>query len=107
MIPTSPTLCPILVALLAVNGFAFLAFWWDKRLAQAGARRISEKSLLMLAAVGGTAGAVAAQHLFRHKTRKEPFRTILHGIAFLQLTCVAAWLLAPEMVRDLVGLVSA
>lgn len=96
----------ILVALLAVNGAAFLGFWWDKRLAQAGARRIGEKSLLWLAALGGTVGAIAAQRLFRHKTRKEPFRTILHAIAFLQVAGIAAWLLAPGMVRDFVGWMS-
>lgn len=93
----------LLLALIVVNGVAFLAFWRDKRLAQAGARRISERTLLWLAALGGTVGAVSAQHLFRHKTRKEPFRTILYLIAIVQIAGATAWLLAPEMVAGLVG----
>lgn len=70
-------------ALVAVNFAAFVAFWWDKRRARAGARRIAERTLLWLALVGGSVGAICAQHLFRHKTRKEPFRSRLYGIVLL------------------------
>jgi uncharacterized membrane protein YsdA (DUF1294 family) len=101
------SLAQILVALLAINSIAFLAFWWDKRLARAGAWRIRESTLLWLAVLGGTLGAVSAQHLFRHKTRKEPFRTMLYSIAFLQVAGVAVWLLVPDMGARLVGLLSA
>jgi uncharacterized membrane protein YsdA (DUF1294 family) len=101
------TLPQILAALITVNGIAFLAFWWDKRLAQAGARRISENTLLWLAVLGGTVGAVSAQHIFRHKTRKEPFRTMLYLIAFLQIAGIATWLLAPDIATRLVGLLLA
>jgi uncharacterized membrane protein YsdA (DUF1294 family) len=97
----------ILAALLAVNGIAFLAFWWDKRRAQAGARRIRESTLLWLAVLGGTVGAVSAQHLFRHKTRKEPFRTTLYLIAFLQIAGIVAWLLVPDIGPRLADLLSA
>jgi uncharacterized membrane protein YsdA (DUF1294 family) len=97
----------ILVALFAINGAAFLAFWWDKRLARAGAWRIRESTLLWLAVLGGTMGAISAQHLFRHKTRKEPFRTRLYLIAFLQVAWFAALLLVPDMGPRLVGLLSA
>ncbi|MGV8998173.1 MAG: DUF1294 domain-containing protein [Parvibaculaceae bacterium] len=41
--------------------------------------RVSEKTLLTLAAVGGAFGALAGQRVFRHKTQKEPFRTYLYG----------------------------
>jgi uncharacterized membrane protein YsdA (DUF1294 family) len=37
-----------------------------------------------MALIGGALGAVAAQQMLRHKTRKEPFRTRLWLIA-------AAW----------------
>ena len=46
--------------------------------------RIPEKTLLRLAILGGTSGAMAAQQLLRHKTRKEPFRTQLWLIAGIQ-----------------------
>jgi uncharacterized membrane protein YsdA (DUF1294 family) len=70
--------------LLAVNATAFAAFAADKQRAIEDQRRIPERTLLKLALVGGALGAVAAQQMLRHKTRKEPFRTQLWVIA-------AAW----------------
>lgn len=99
----------IVVVVLAVNGAAFAAFWRDKRLARNGARRIPEKTLLWLAFAGGSIGAVTAQHLFRHKTRKEPFRSRLYGIVLLQavaVTALAIWLIAPQWVSGLMNAVS-
>ncbi len=86
----------------AVNCAAFVAFWWDKRLAEAGARRISERTLLGLALVGGSLGAISAQQIFRHKTRKESFRSLLYLIVLLQIVAGASWLLAPDSMTDLV-----
>jgi len=83
--------------LLAINVAAFTAFWLDKRAAQSGRRRTRESTLLMLALVGGTSGAIAAQQILRHKTRKELFRTLLWTIAGVQavlLAVVAAQLIA-------------
>lgn len=76
--------------LLLINGLTMLRFWQDKRYAIAGVRRIPEADLLGLAVVGGTAGAFAARHLFRHKTRKEPFSTRLMLVAAMQLGVVLA-----------------
>lgn len=82
----------IVLYLLAVNLAAFVAFGLDKRRAEEGRRRISERDLLTLAAIGGSGGAVAGQQMFRHKTRKEPFRTILWAIPVLQFAAAAVWL---------------
>ena len=87
-----------IVYLAVVNSTCFLAFAWDKRRARTHQWRISERSLLTLAAVGGTGGAFAAMRRLRHKTRKEPFRTRLRVIAAIQLIVLTA-LLVPE-VRD-------
>ena len=70
--------------LLAINLWTMMRFWQDKRRAVAGKRRIPESSLLGLALVGGSPGALLARHLFRHKTRKEPFSTQLLVIVALQ-----------------------
>lgn len=75
----------------AINFAAFAAFGIDKMLAEAGRRRISEAKLLGLALVGGSPGAYAGRRLFRHKTRKQPFSSELHGIATLQLVALAAF----------------
>ena len=66
-----------------VNGLAFLMFRIDKDRAIQGEWRVSETTLLTLACFGGWFGAKTAQRRFRHKTRKEPFRTILNLIPVL------------------------
>ncbi len=64
--------CLLLVAITSL--WAFLAYWLDKRLAQNGARRISERNLLLIGLLGGWPGAFAAQQIFRHKTQKRRFQ---------------------------------
>jgi uncharacterized membrane protein YsdA (DUF1294 family) len=76
--------------LLIINGATLSAFASDKRRAIEGARRIAERDLLQLAAVGGILGALAAQRMLRHKTRKEPFRTQLWLIAGVQTVALGA-----------------
>ena len=70
--------------LLTINAMTVAAFVVDKRAAERGAPRIPERRLLALALLGGTPGALAAQQLLRHKTRKEPFRRRLWTIAIVQ-----------------------
>lgn len=85
-----PNLALLLIAtFLGANIAAFAAFHTDKRLAQEGKRRIREDTLLMLAFFGGTPGAYAARHVFRHKTRKQPFSDQLFSILVLQVMVVA------------------
>lgn len=79
----------VLVYLLAVNLLTFAVFAGDKRSALAGVRRTPERLLLQLALIGGSPGAIAAQQLLRHKTRKEPFRSLLWSIAAGQICVVA------------------
>lgn len=74
--------------LCAINALCFAAFAYDKRLARLGKWRISERTLLLLALMGGTPAAYAARHFVRHKTRKQPFVALLHVIALLQVALV-------------------
>ena len=83
----------IVAAPLALNCLTLLLFALDKsRAAHRNARRIPERTLLLLALFGGTPGAYAGRWLFRHKTRKQPFVGQLHAIAALQAALLAAWL---------------
>lgn len=70
--------------LIALNFMAFAAFGIDKAKAEARAWRVQESTLLWLAILGGILGAYAGRHLFRHKTRKQPFCGHLHTIAIVQ-----------------------
>lgn len=79
---------------LGVNALTIWLFWSDKRRAIAGRRRIREADLLMLAAVGGSLGALFARRTFRHKTRKEPFGTMLLLICCGQIgAAIGFWVL--------------
>nr|WP_221417717.1 DUF1294 domain-containing protein [Microbacterium marinum] len=67
-----PWWMPVLYAGLSVITIA--AYGVDKGAARRGRRRVSEQSLVMLGLFGGWPGALIAQQLFRHKTRKRSFR---------------------------------
>lgn len=90
-LPLSPA--DLVTALAAINFAAFAAFGIDKARAEAGAWRIAESTLLLLALLGGTIGAYAGRALFRHKTRKQPFSGQLLGIAVLQAGAIGWWLI--------------
>ncbi|QDM40878.1 DUF1294 domain-containing protein [Altererythrobacter sp. TH136] len=95
--PIGPHLVPLgALALGAINLAAFSSFGVDKRRAEAGLRRIPERTLLSLAFWGGTPGAYAGRHVFRHKTRKQPFSDHLFAIVVLQVSAIgggATWFL--------------
>lgn len=84
----------LLLAWLAVaNLLAFWMFAADKRAAIAGARRTPEDSLLLVSLIGGSPGALAAQQIFRHKTRKQPFRTKFWMVVVFQTVAGLGWIL--------------
>lgn len=90
----------ITLAFIAVNLVTVALFWVDKQAAIKRQYRISEKTLLIFALIGGTPGAFFAQQRFRHKTQKEPFRTLLILIAFLQVALIALYTIKPDLVID-------
>lgn len=63
----------LLIYLLIVNAAAFLLMLTDKRKAIKKAWRIPEATLLAVAAMGGSLGALLGMHIFRHKTRHLRF----------------------------------
>lgn len=68
------------LTLLAAYGLfsavAFLVYGADKAAAEQGRWRTSESTLHTIALMGGWPGALVARRVFRHKTTKQPFRTI-------------------------------
>lgn len=73
------------IYLVLANLCAFGAFAIDKAAAENRRWRIPENTLLMLAFVGGSLGALIGQQVMRHKTRKQPFRSQLIMIALLHI----------------------
>ncbi len=56
-----------------INLAAFIAMGADKRKAVHGAWRTPEKTLFLLAAIGGSVGGIAGMYAFRHKTKHRKF----------------------------------
>jgi uncharacterized membrane protein YsdA (DUF1294 family) len=82
----------IAVTLVALSLLAFAVFGWDKFCATRGRRRVSERTLLGLMAVGGSPGGWAAMFAFHHKTQKASFRTAATIIVALQIVAlIAIW----------------
>jgi uncharacterized membrane protein YsdA (DUF1294 family) len=77
-----------LYAFVILNLLAFLITAYDKRLAIANKKRISEETLLTFAAVGGTIGSALAMYLFRHKTSKKYYLFKFYRIVILQTIVV-------------------
>lgn len=81
--------------LAVINLAAFLAFGLDKRRAKRKAahpalRRVPERTLFLLAALGGSAGALLGMRVFHHKTLHRSFRWGLPAILTAQLLLALA-----------------
>lgn len=74
-----------------INLLAFAFFGLDKALAGGKAWRIPEKTLWLLALIGGSLGALAGMNFFRHKTKKTSFQLVLMVIILAQ--ALLLWLL--------------
>jgi uncharacterized membrane protein YsdA (DUF1294 family) len=71
--------------LASINGIAFVAMGADKRRAKRHMRRTPEATLLLLAVIGGSVGAILGMLCFRHKTRHPQFYLGLPAILAAQL----------------------
>jgi uncharacterized membrane protein YsdA (DUF1294 family) len=79
---------------LAASAAAAIAYGNDKAAARRGAWRTSERTLHVLALMGGWPGALIAQRVFRHKSAKPSFRFELW--ATVTLNCAALpWFALP------------
>jgi uncharacterized membrane protein YsdA (DUF1294 family) len=69
-----------------INILTFFYYGFDKMRSQIdSARRVSEKTLWLIALIGGSIGALAGMHFFRHKTKKTSFQAGLAIILTLQI----------------------
>lgn len=62
---------------LLMSGITYIAYALDKNAAVKGSWRTPESSLHLLSLCCGWPGALLAQQRLRHKSQKQPFKTIL------------------------------
>lgn len=73
------------IYLLAINALGLLIMHYDKYLAKNNMWRIPEKTLLGIAAIGGSIGCILGMYSARHKTRKPKFSIGLPVILIVQI----------------------
>ncbi len=79
----------LVLYLLVINLITFLVFGLDKYKAIHHQFRISVKTLMCLALVGGSAGGLLGMYIFRHKTRKPLFTVGIPIILIVQLILIS------------------
>lgn len=79
----------IITYLVLVNAAAFSLMLTDKQKARKGLWRIPESTLLGIAALGGSIGAILGMYTFHHKTRHIKFTVGLPLILVLQILLYA------------------
>jgi uncharacterized membrane protein YsdA (DUF1294 family)/cold shock CspA family protein len=85
----------ILGLFLVLSVLTFVVYYLDKRAAGKGARRTPEYQLHLWALLGGWPGALFAQQLLRHKSRKFGFR-VMFWITLLANVGALGFLLSPR-----------
>ena len=79
--------------LALINLLGFVLMGADKKRARRGARRIPEKTLLGIAAAGGSAGVALGMAEFRHKTLHKRFTVGVPVMLIIQAALCAAWVI--------------
>jgi uncharacterized membrane protein YsdA (DUF1294 family) len=78
----------IVVAVMSL--VSYIAYGLDKHQAVNGGRRVSERTLHLMAFLGGWPGAWFGQRQFRHKTQKVSFRIVFWILVVLHVGLVGA-----------------
>ena len=78
----------LLYYLIVINIVTFLVYGIDKWKAKQGSWRISEATLLILAAIGGSIGALLGMKVWRHKTMHKKFKYGLPLILIIQIILI-------------------
>lgn len=77
-----------LVYIVGMNLLGFIMFGLDKSKAVRGEWRIPERSLFLVAVLGGSLGAWIGMYVFRHKTKHWRFCVGIPGILVVQCLLV-------------------
>lgn len=75
----------LMLYLLLVNAAGFLSMLVDKYKAKKNLWRISEKTLIGIAVLGGSVGSLAGMYTVRHKTKHPKFTIGIPVILAIQI----------------------
>jgi uncharacterized membrane protein YsdA (DUF1294 family)/cold shock CspA family protein len=75
----------VLASYAAMSVFAFIAYGFDKAAATSGRQRTPEATLHGLGLLCGWPGALLAQRVFRHKSRKRAFQSTFWGTVIINI----------------------
>ncbi len=78
----------IIAYVILINILGILSMWIDKRKSIKHKWRISEKTLLYIALLGGSIGSLCGMYLFRHKTQKMRFAVGIPAILIFQILAI-------------------
>ena len=78
----------LLYYLIVINVVTFLVYGIDKWKAKQGSWRISEATLLILAIIGGSIGALLGMKIWHHKTMHKKFKYGLPLILIIQIILI-------------------
>lgn len=78
----------LLIYLGIINLVGFFAMFLDKQKAKRGKWRIPEKTLFLLAIIGGSLGTTLGMHVFRHKTKHWYFKFGMPMILIVQIVLI-------------------
>ena len=82
----------ILLYVFCVSVVAVIVTAVDKHNAKSHRRRVPERTLMLLSALGGSVAMYATMRLIRHKTRHKKFMLGIPCIIVLQTVCVGLYL---------------
>ncbi len=74
----------VIAYLVLINLFGFISMGADKRRAVRHDRRTPEKTLFLIAIIGGSLGSILGMKTFRHKTKHKSFVFGMPMILILQ-----------------------
>ncbi len=80
-----------LIYLAAINLITFVMYGADKLFAKKKAWRISERTLIVSALIGGSIGASFGMEMFHHKTKHNKFKYGIPFILLLHIVIALIW----------------
>jgi uncharacterized membrane protein YsdA (DUF1294 family)/cold shock CspA family protein len=96
----------VVVVYLGASAVAFTAYAFDKSAAKKDQWRTKESTLHLFGLIGGWPGALLAQRVFRHKSRKREFQTVFWATVVLNCGALAVYS-SPTVSRALLSILGA